>query len=148
MDKFEAISQEDLPAVIKKIISQWFLQVGSAHIHLVLDKKEFIPGEKVTGYFSLEGGWFEQNIKRLECDLVIVDKQEHTEQLIEGAVTRLMSKSIDSNESDQIPFTFCLPAKLAPLSGNRSYQFHTRIVFSNGTESSDHDEIKISKADS
>ena len=131
--------------MIRKLISQWFLHVGSAHIHLILDKKEFTPGEKVTGYFSLEGGWFEQNIKRLECDLVVVDKQEQTEYLIEGAVTRLMSKSIDSKESDQIPFTFLLPAELDSSSGNRSYRFHTRIVFSNGAESIDDDEIKILK---
>ncbi|UAT32180.1 sporulation protein [Bacillus badius] len=139
------MAQEDSQIVIRKLISQWFFRFGSAHIHLILDKKEFTPGERVTGYFSLEGGWFEQEIKRLECDLVVTDKQNQTEQLIQGAVTRLMSKSIESKESDQIPFTFLLPDELDSSSGSRSYRFHTRVVFSNGAQSVEHDEIKIWK---
>ncbi|RJS58886.1 hypothetical protein CJ483_01435 [Bacillus sp. PK3_68] len=135
--------QEDLRIVIRELISQCFSRIGSAHIHLVLDKREFAPGEKVTGYFSLEGGWFEQEIKRLECDLVVTDSKTQTEQLVEGAVTRLMSKSIVSKESDQIPFTFLLPAELDSSSDSRSYRFHTRVVFSNGAKSMEHDEIKI-----
>ena len=129
--------------MIRKIISQLRLRIGSASIDLILDKDELRPGEKVTGYFSLKGGRFEQKINRLECDLVVTDERKQEEKFIENAVTRLMSKSISSKESSQIPFTFQLPSKLDTSPEAFSYRFRTKLVFSDGTKRVDHDQIKI-----
>ncbi|MCM3791618.1 sporulation protein [Domibacillus indicus] len=129
--------------MIRKIISQLRLRIGSASIDLILDKDEFRPGEKVTGYFFLKGGRFEQKINRLECDLVVTDEQKKEERFTESAVTRLMSKPISSKESSQIPFTFQLPSKLDTSPSKCSYRFRTKLVFSDGTKSVNHDQIKI-----
>ena len=129
--------------MIRKIISQLRLRIGSASIDLILDKDEFMPGEKVTGYFSLKGGRFEQKINRLECDLVVTDEQKKEEKFTESALTRLMSKPISSKESSRIPFTFQLPSTLDTSSNKFSYRFRTKLVFSDGTKRVDHDQIKI-----
>ncbi|WP_404442103.1 sporulation protein [Sutcliffiella horikoshii] len=40
--------------MIQKVMS--YLNIGSLHVDLVLEKTELQPGEKVTGAFRVEGG--------------------------------------------------------------------------------------------
>lgn len=116
---------------------------GKASINLTLDTNEFLPGEKVNGYFSIKGGWFKQQLNRLECDLVVTDKQKQAEELIREGITILTSRSIDPHASSRIPFTFQLPSGLTPSSNVCQYRFRTKLTFNNGDKSVDHDQIKI-----
>ncbi len=127
--------------MLKKYLS--IFKIGSANIDLVLDTNEFIPGEKVSGYFKLQGGFRKQKVKRLECDLVVQNREEKSNHIIETVKTILMSRTLHSEESTEIPFTYQLPKGLQPTCDNVSYRFHTRLIFSNDIKDTDHDEIRI-----
>ncbi|WP_017726093.1 sporulation protein [Halalkalibacterium ligniniphilum] len=120
-----------------------FLKIGSANVDLVLDRKECVAGEKISGFFNLQGGWGTQTIKRLECDLVAKRTGEKEEKIIETVTTLLMTKTLDSGARAEIPFVYQLPKKLEPSSNGISYRFQTRLVFSDDVKDMDHDEIKI-----
>ena len=65
--------------ILRKYMSM--LGIGSAKIDLQLPKHEYTPGENVTGTFHIEGGTIEQQIRRIECDLVMTTSEE-TEEVI------------------------------------------------------------------
>lgn len=118
------------------------LGIGSGKIDLILQKETYKPGELVHGYFSIEGGTIEQKLKRIECDLLLTDKAIGIEKVID-TTTILTLRSIDSEESYNIPFNFQLPASMVASTDELSYRFQTRMVFNEGVTSQDQDIIQI-----
>ncbi|MGE6258426.1 sporulation protein [Heyndrickxia sporothermodurans] len=126
--------------ILRKSMS--LLGIGSARIDLILPKEAYHPAESINGYFLINGGIIEQKIKRIDCDLVMVDHTKGNEKVIDTA-TFLRSKQILSEELNEIPFVFNLPATIQASSASISYHFKTKLTFSEGIESIDQDNIKI-----
>ncbi|QED49573.1 sporulation protein [Cytobacillus dafuensis] len=118
------------------------LGIGSAKIDLILEKETYKPGELVKGYFLIKGGTILQELKRIDCDLVINDGAEENEKIVES-ITILTTKSIQSEAINKIPFTFPLPNSAQVSTGTLSYRFKTRLAFKKGVESYDQDAIRI-----
>jgi sporulation-control protein len=118
------------------------LGIGSAQIDLILPKEEFQPGECINGYFLIKGGVIEQQLKRIDCDLVLADKTSEEDKIIE-TTNILTSKRIESEEQNRIDFTFRLPSDLMVSTDERTYHFNTRLVFDEGVISKDLDVIRI-----
>jgi sporulation-control protein len=118
------------------------LGIGSAQIDLILEKETYRPGEKVQGCFQIKGGTIEQQLKRIECDLVMDDEVTGKEEVIHTS-TILTSSTIASHMDNQISFAFRLPDDLEVSTDSRSYGFKTRLFFKEGVESADHDDIRI-----
>ncbi|NMH70010.1 sporulation protein [Bacillus sp. RO3] len=117
--------------------------VGSAKIDLVLPKNSFKLGELLHGYFFLEGGIIEQKLKRVECDLVMLDNNGKKEKIIDST-TVLKSDSIKAEERNKLAFTYRIPETL-PYSNENGvrYLFKTKLTFDQGVESYDEDYISI-----
>ncbi|MGD6776712.1 MULTISPECIES: sporulation protein [Bacillaceae] len=126
--------------MIKKMMN--YLNIGSPHVDLVLDNHELKPGNKVTGAFHVEGGWAQQHIKRLECDLV-KEFQGDTIETVEAVTTILMSKSLGANDKEEYPFCYQLPKDIEPSTEYISYRLNTRLIFQDNVKRIDHDEIVI-----
>ncbi|MCT2537050.1 sporulation protein [Aquibacillus koreensis] len=127
--------------MIHKIIS--VLKIGPK-VNLVLDHTETETGEKISGTFHISGGLVKQKLSRLECDFI----KEHAggkAEVIEPVKTVLISRMIDTNDRDQIPFTYQLPKDLNPTSDQITYRFRTKLVFNYDSKSMDHDEIIVNK---
>jgi sporulation-control protein len=118
------------------------LGIGSARIDLILPKDSYYPGEYINGTFLIKGGTIEQQLKRIECDLIMTDPSSRIEKVID-TTTVLTSKLIESDESTQVSFTFKLPDNLPYSSDERFYHFKTRLTFNEGVESKDQDVIHI-----
>jgi sporulation-control protein len=116
--------------------------IGSAQIDLILPKTIFKPGELIKGYFRIEGGTVEQQIKRIDCDLMLTDSLTGKTKVIDTA-TILTSKHIHPGETSQIAFSFKLEEYLPLSSNEQSYRFKTRLTFNEGVESKDQDPIQI-----
>ncbi|OLN22015.1 sporulation protein [Domibacillus antri] len=125
--------------ILRKYLS--LLGIGSARVDLILPKESYKPGEQIKGHFLIEGGTIEQHIKRVECDLVMIDETDGTEKVVD-TITILTSKMILSEETNQIPLTFRLPESV-PALNKKSYRFKTKLTFDKGIESKDQDIIQI-----
>lgn len=131
----------------KKLLLRKFMSlvgIGSAKIDLILDKETYMPGEHVKGYFLLNGGTIAQQLKRIDCDLVKVENG--TESMVD-ATSILTSRSIESEASNKIPFSFKLPTSLPISTEEISYRFKTRLTFTEGVESVDQDIIQVVEED-
>jgi sporulation-control protein len=126
--------------LLRKYLS--LLGIGSAQIDLVLDKETYRPGEKVEGYFQIKGGTIDQELKRIECDLVMRDERARREEVIETS-TILTCSTISSEADNRISFVFRLPNDLEVSTESGSYGFKTRLFFKEGVESVDHDDIQV-----
>ncbi|MBB6452624.1 sporulation-control protein [Salirhabdus euzebyi] len=123
------------------------LGIGSTKIDLVLEKRNYFPGDKVTGYFLFKGGNLDQYIKRIDCDLIKEDTEKDQETVIE-TTTILSSRVIQANKDDKLSFTFSIPEDVEPSSKNVMYYFKSKLFFHEGVESKDRDIIYIkSKVD-
>lgn len=118
------------------------LGIGSAKIDLVLSKESYTPGELIKGYFFLKGGTIEQQLKRIDCDFVRI-REAGEEEAILDSTTILTSTLLQSEESNQIPFSFKLPSELLPSGSETTYRFKTRLHFKEGVKSIDQDLIQI-----
>ncbi|MBD8069740.1 sporulation protein [Bacillus sp. PS06] len=118
------------------------LGIGSAKIDLVLSKESYTSGEHIKGYFYLKGGIIEQQLKRIECDFVRI-RETVEEEAILDSTTILTSTFIQSEESNEIPFSFKLPSELLPSDSEITYRFKTRLHFKEGVKSIDQDLIQI-----
>ncbi|MCA1062666.1 sporulation protein (plasmid) [Cytobacillus spongiae] len=127
--------------ILRKYMS--LIGVGSAKIDLVLPKNSFKLGELLHGYFFLEGGIIEQKLKRVECDLVMLDNNGKKEKIIDST-TVLKSDSIKAEERNKLAFTYRIPETL-PYSNENGvrYLFKTKLTFDQGVESYDEDYISI-----
>ncbi|HZH58582.1 MAG TPA: sporulation protein [Metabacillus sp.] len=126
--------------LLRKYMS--LLGVGSAVIDLILSKDTYRRGELINGYFHLKGGTIEQQLKRIDSDLVLIDKATNTEKVIDTA-TILSSKLINPEEDSKVTFTFKLPENIPVSTDSISYRFKTRLTFNEGVESKDQDLIQI-----
>ncbi|MFE4243704.1 sporulation protein [Peribacillus butanolivorans] len=126
--------------LLRKYLSQ--LGIGKAIIDLKLPKVKYGLGERVTGEFFIIGGICEQKIKRLECDLVQIDKMSNTQQIID-TTTILTTKFIEEEQEIRIPFSFHLPVSASVSSEHISYRFNTRLFFDKGVISEDQDIIQV-----
>ncbi|MGE7766809.1 sporulation protein [Peribacillus sp. NPDC096540] len=126
--------------LLRKYLSQ--LGIGKAIIDLKLSKVIYGLGERVTGEFYIIGGICEQKIKRLECDLVQIDKMKNAQQVID-TTTILTTKFIEEEQEIRIPFSFQLPVTTAVSSEHISYRFNTRLFFDVGVISEDQDIIQV-----
>lgn len=116
--------------------------IGSAQIDLILEKETYQPGETVQGSFHIKGGTIEQQLKRIECDLVKKDEILDKEEVIHSS-SILTSSMIQADAANQIPFTFTLPVGMGASTETRLYRFTTRLFFNQGVASADQDAIKI-----
>ncbi|TKC14728.1 sporulation protein [Robertmurraya kyonggiensis] len=124
--------------LLRKFMS--LVGIGSAKIDLILEKETYTPGEQITGYFLLKGGLIDQQLKRIDCDLVKVENG--TEHIVDST-SILTSRSLESEASNKIPFSFILPTSLQISTEDISYRFKTRLTFTEGVESLDQDIIQI-----
>lgn len=128
--------------LLRKFMS--LMGVGSSQIDLILEKETYKPNEQVKGHFFIKGGIIEQDLKRIDCDFVMVNEKEETEEVVDDT-TILLTESIESEGDKKIPFIFQLPKHIHPSDESHSYKFKTRLIFKQGVESMDTDEIKIIK---
>ncbi|KAB7707137.1 sporulation protein [Bacillus aerolatus] len=126
--------------LLRKFMSR--LGIGSAQIDLILPKEAYSPGEHINGYFLINGGTIEQKIKRIDCDLVMIDQSTDIEKVIDSA-TILSSRLILSEELNKVSFTFNLPTSVRVSTEDISYHFKTKLTFNEGVESRDQDIIQI-----
>ncbi|KKI89905.1 sporulation protein [Bacillus sp. SA1-12] len=126
--------------LLRKYMS--LLGVGSAIIDLILPKETYRRGELINGHFYIKGGTIEQQLKRIDCDLVMLNQTTGQEKVIDTA-TVLSSKLINSDESNSVSFTFKLPETIPISSEKISYRFKTRLTFNEGIESKDQDMIQV-----
>lgn len=126
--------------LLRKYLS--LLGIGSAEINLILEKEKFRPGDSVRGYFLIKGGTIEQQVKQIDCDLLLINHADGSEKVIDST-TILWSTVIDSDEANKVDFTFQLPGSVPASSKEISYRFKTKLTFNKGVESFDQDIIKI-----
>ena len=120
------------------------LGIGSAQIDLVLEKETYRAGEEVKGYFLIKGGTTLQQLKRIDCDLVLIDSEEKSKEIVDS-ITILTTNCIPADAINKIPFTFKLPNSTPASSSSLTYRFNTRLAFKEGVESFDQDAIRIVK---
>ncbi|WRP04610.1 sporulation protein [Rossellomorea aquimaris] len=116
--------------------------IGATKIDLVLNQKEFRPGDVIKGEYELTGGRVEQKLKRIETDLLQYDQNSDRSSVLHHN-TILSSSTMKANEQRTIHFSCRLSDSFPPSSDNVSYKFVTRLVFDDGVNSVDHDEFQI-----
>ncbi|MGM0875587.1 MAG: sporulation protein [Bacillota bacterium] len=126
--------------LLRKYMS--LLGVGAAIIDLILPKETYRRGELINGHFYIKGGTIEQQLNRIDCDLVMMDQSTGQEKVIDTA-TILSSKLISSEESNNVSFTFKLPETIPVSTEKISYRFKTRLTFNEGVDSRDQDIIQV-----
>jgi sporulation-control protein len=126
--------------LLRKYMS--LIGIGSAKIDLQLPKYDFQAGETVKGCFFIEGGTVDQQINRIECDLVMADRLLKKETVIDTA-TILSSAVAKAQDRSKRDFTFRIPQSLPASSGTVYFQFKTRLFFDEGIESKDQDIITV-----
>ncbi|MCR2821268.1 sporulation protein [Lederbergia panacisoli] len=127
--------------ILRKCMS--LLGIGSAQIDLILSKDTYKAGEYVNGYFLIKGGTIDQQLKRINCELIMNDQCKGIEKIMDIR-TILTSKRIQSEELYEISFAFKLPTTIRDSSEEISYYFKTKLTFDEGVESKDQDDIYIS----
>jgi sporulation-control protein len=127
--------------ILRKYMSM--LGIGSARIDLILPKESFSPGEYINGYFLVKGGTIEQQLKRIDCDLIMTNPITGIEKVVDSTMV-LTSKLIESEESNKVSFTFKLRKDLPYSTEEQIYHFKTKLTFhEGGIESKDQDIIQI-----
>jgi sporulation-control protein len=127
--------------ILRKYLSM--LGIGAARIDLILPKESYSPGDYINGHFLVKGGTIEQQLKRIDCDLILTNPNTGIEKVVDTSMV-LTSKWIESEESNKISFTFKLCEELPYSSDDRVYHFKTRLTFlEGGVESKDQDIIQI-----
>jgi sporulation-control protein len=126
--------------LLRKYMS--LLGVGSAQIDLILEKDILKPGDYVNGHFLIKGGTIDQQLKQIDCDLVMMDGRTGREEVIDTIAIPTMAR-IQSDEADQVPFSFLLPTDVPLSTKEISYQFKTKLTFEKGVESWDEDMIEV-----
>ncbi|WP_421384890.1 sporulation protein [Bacillus salacetis] len=126
--------------ILRKYMS--LIGIGSAKIDLQLPQKDYKAGETVKGRFIIEGGTIEQQLNRIECDLIRIDRLLKSEKVI-GSATVLTSTIVAAEEKSERDFIFKLPKDLPSSTETVLYQFKTRLTFNEGVESKDQDVITV-----
>jgi sporulation-control protein spo0M len=127
--------------VLKKCLEM--MQMRAPSITLVLDQASYQAGEKIEGHFQLHGGWKDQSLNRLDCDLVIKNSANDKIVNIKNVLSIFMTKQLKSNEQVNKPFTFRLPDELEPSSTTTIYELKTKLVFANEKCATDDRQVRI-----
>ncbi|PAE14983.1 hypothetical protein CHH91_16155 [Virgibacillus sp. 7505] len=127
--------------MLKKCLE--LMQLRAPSIRLELNQASYHAGEKIEGHFQLLGGWKDQNLNRLDCDLVIKNSANDKIVNIKNVLSIFMSKQLKSNEQMKKPFTFRLPEELEPSSGTLVYELQTKLVFANEKCAKDDRQVQI-----
>jgi sporulation-control protein len=125
--------------LLRKYVSMF--GVGAAKIDLVLPKTSFHPGEPLNGYFLLEGGIVKQKLRRIDCDLIMVDK--HSNEKTIDSTTIYKSDELEPDETNKLYFVYRLPKQLKSNENGIRYLFKTKLTFDKGVESLDEDWITV-----
>ena len=120
------------------------LGVGSAKVDLILEKDVYRAGDAVEGYFVITGGTISQQLKRIDCDLVMEDLKKDKREVMDS-VSILTTQSIQSGTEAKIAFNFHIPKTTGLSTKSLNYHFHTVLNFDKGVQSVDHDVIRIVK---
>lgn len=126
--------------LFRKYLSR--LGIGSAEVDLILSKETYKLGEELEGYFLIKGGTIEQNVKQIECDLVMTKYPNLVENVIETK-TISVPRQIHPGESVKLSFSFTIPVHIPITEKDITYSFKTKLVFVEGVESRDVDAIQI-----
>ncbi|MCJ8008288.1 sporulation protein [Lederbergia wuyishanensis] len=126
--------------LLRKYMS--LIGIGSAQIDLILSKDTYKVGEHIEGYFLIKGGTIDQQLRRIDCELIKREELMGNEEIID-IQTILTSKRIESEEIYKITFSFKLPSSIFVSSEEISYCFKTKLTFNEGVESRDQDIIRI-----
>ncbi|MCJ7843486.1 sporulation protein [Lederbergia sp. NSJ-179] len=126
--------------ILRKYMS--LLGIGSAQIDLILPKDTYKAGEYISGYYLIKGGTIEQQIKRIDCELIKIDQSKGIEKIMDTP-TILTSKRIQSEECYKISFSFKIPTTITVSTEAIFYRFNTKLIFNEGVESKDQDIIRI-----
>lgn len=118
------------------------LGIGSAQIDLILPKDTYEVGEYIEGYFLIKGGTIDQQLRQIDCELIMREQLMGIKEIIDTQ-TILTSKRIESDEICKISFSFKLPNSISVSSEEISYCFKTKLSFDEGVESRDKDIIRI-----
>ncbi|MGD6815949.1 sporulation protein [Metabacillus sp. 84] len=124
------------------LLRKWMsrLGIGAARIDLVLDQEQYKVGQVINGRYDIYGGTIEQKLKRIESDLVQTHRGQDSLILNRCIYT---ASTVLAEENRAISFTCRLPEELPLSDSDTSYKFVTKLVFDNGTDSMDHDEIYV-----
>lgn len=128
--------------LLRKYMS--LLGIGSAKVDLILEKDIYHAGESVKGYFVITGGTISQQLKRIDCDLVMEDLKKDKKEIIDS-ISILTNQCIQSGAETQIEFNFHIPKTTCLSTDSLKYHFHTILNFDKGIQSVDHDVIRIVK---
>ncbi|MTH51957.1 sporulation protein [Bacillus mangrovi] len=131
--------------VEKMLLRKWMsrLGIGAAKIDLVLDHDQYKQGDVIIGRYDIYGGTIEQKLKRIESDLVqTIDGEDRP--ILNNCI--YTASTVLAEENRAISFKCRLPADLPVSDSDTAYKFVTKLVFESGTDSLDHDEIKITSA--
>lgn len=126
--------------LLRKYMS--LIGIGSPKIDLILEKETYRPGEQVKGYFLIKGGTIKQQLKRIDCDLIVYNDEEENEKTVDFT-TILTNEHIHSDAINEVPFTFRLPESTEVSTKSLAYRFKTKLSFQQGVESVDQDLITI-----
>ncbi|WP_175989300.1 sporulation protein [Bacillus sp. Marseille-Q1617] len=116
--------------------------IGSTKIDLVLNKKDYRPGEVIQGEYEIIGGRIEQKLKRIETELLQYDYNKDRSSVLHHN-TILSSSTMKANELKKISFSCRLADSYPPSSESISYKLVTRLVFDDGINRVDHDDFRI-----
>ncbi|CAH2717059.1 hypothetical protein BACCIP111895_04248 [Neobacillus rhizosphaerae] len=118
----------------------------SVKVDLKLDKKEYIPGETMTGKLLIKGGSRDKNINSLESILhvrVIKDKIPKITPLINYSLEEDRCLFIQSKSYREVPFELILPRNIPVSTNNVEYHLSTKLDIDLGKNASNRDEITV-----
>ncbi|WP_227935386.1 sporulation protein [Alkalihalobacillus deserti] len=126
--------------ILRKYAS--LIGIGSAQIDLILPKETFKRGDEIVGYFLIKGGIVEQQIKRIDSNLIRIDHMNNEETIL-STKTITVAKRINQDMEEKLSFNFKLDADTPVSTHKNSYGFRTKLTFNEGVVSTDLDYIKI-----
>lgn len=128
--------------MFKRVLAK--LGVGSATVNLMLDKDEYRLGDTVKGEILVEGGKVEQNINKIDVELVasIWVKEREFSHTVEKASFHTPF-IVSPSEKKVFPFTFTLPNNLLVSGKKVAYHFVTRLDIADGIDHTDRDPIRV-----
>ncbi|WP_124726765.1 sporulation protein [Staphylospora marina] len=128
--------------MFKKFLAR--LGKGSARVDLVLEKDAYRLGEEIRGELVIQGGTVEQDINKIDIDLMVYVRGEKLEQ--SALVNRFSFPekfTIGPSEVKSFPFQYTLPENLLVSGYSVSYAFITHLDIAGGVDSSDRDPVTV-----
>jgi sporulation-control protein len=128
--------------MFKKFLAK--LGKGAAQVNLVLDKQEYKPGEEIRGELIIQGGTVEQEINKIDIDLLMsVRSGDHEQTALVRRISFTERFTIGPSETKTLPFQYELPKNLLLSGYSVSYAFVTHLDIAGGVDSTDRDPIHV-----